>query len=354
MFKVFISAASLEKLCVNEMTKNEKDQCEWFLILSKQKAIYVDKDVYADIEADDPLFIFSESYQISFKEADFDFNDLDNQGTILSNSDSAFLLDLDEGTVSSLQQKLGVICQSTNNLSECALATHSTRLTLITGEKMHSWKELFQSVSRVPSNSLVIIDRYIFGFQKPNHGYLEGLENIKSIIQNVLPKNLGSPYHILLIFDETDCSDRYYSRANVIKKLTDFINYTIKPSYSVIIEMLSVNRKSDYYEATHNRKILSNYFSVTAENLLKAFDRNGNGICDQDLTVEYLYTNSLNNQSDSAVRKTDRLLSLLSDMYKDAVIQLAKGSAVASPYQYECFNDTTKSINGLSNRLIHR
>lgn len=219
MFKVFISATSLEKLCVDEMAKDEKDQSEWFLILSKQKAIYVDKDIYADIEADDPLFIFSESYQISFKEADFDFNDSKNQEAILNHSDSAFLLDLDEVTVSNLQQKLGVICQSTNDLRDCVLATPSTTLSLITGEKKHSWKELFQSVSRVPSNSLVIIDRYVFGFQKPNHGYLEGIENIKSIIQNVLPKDLNAPYHILLIVDETDSPDRHYSRAKVIKNL---------------------------------------------------------------------------------------------------------------------------------------
>ena len=58
MFKVFISASSLERLCRNEMTKNREDQNSWFVILTKQNIIYLDKDVYKELDYDDPLFTY--------------------------------------------------------------------------------------------------------------------------------------------------------------------------------------------------------------------------------------------------------------------------------------------------------
>lgn len=38
------------------MTKNREDQNSWFVILTKQNIIYLDKDVYKELDYDDPLF----------------------------------------------------------------------------------------------------------------------------------------------------------------------------------------------------------------------------------------------------------------------------------------------------------
>ena len=77
MFKVFISIEALTKLCVEEMPKEKDRQCPWFLLLTKQNIIYLDRNIYDEWEdPKDPLFIFSESYQIGFRKAPMDFNSI--------------------------------------------------------------------------------------------------------------------------------------------------------------------------------------------------------------------------------------------------------------------------------------
>ena len=106
MLKVFISASSLEKLCVDEMSLSPKEQSSWFILLTKQNVIYLDKDICQDRGCDDPLFMFSQSYGITLKEASADYNiDLEaNPQDILNHPHDAFLLDIDQAKAEDIQE----------------------------------------------------------------------------------------------------------------------------------------------------------------------------------------------------------------------------------------------------------
>ena len=107
MFRVFISAASLEKLCLEEMSKDQNKQNSWFLLLSKQNIIYLDKNIYDEWEYNDALFTFSESYQIEFQHSKMDYNTLAKESpeTLLAEPQGAFLLDVDKETEKYIQKK---------------------------------------------------------------------------------------------------------------------------------------------------------------------------------------------------------------------------------------------------------
>ena len=281
MFSVFISAKSLENICIQEMCKSDQEKSEWFLLLTKQNVIYLDKNIYNEWEYGDPLFVFSESYQVEFKPANADYNSIvsTRPDSLLDEPQGAFLLDIDKETADTLQNKYGIVCQSTNDLDRCPLLEPACMFSLTASEKDHSWKELFNNENKIPSNSIIIVDRYLFGFEKVHRsGYYDGLTNIKEILRSVLPESLSCSYQVLILFDSNQStSDNYYNFDDLANNLDDFKKSLCKP-YEINIEIFSVSKGCFNYDETHNRKIISNYFICSAEHLIKAFHKDGSAI----------------------------------------------------------------------------
>lgn len=356
MFKVFISAESLEKICIEEMSKDLKDQSSWFVILTKQNIIYLDKNIYEHLDYSDPLFTFSESYQIEFKKSEVNYNEIlkDKPEAVLNEPQAAFLLDVKEDAAEMIQKEYGVICQSTEDLTLCKLAASDVKLTLFTGSIEHSWKELFDDGTKMPSNALIIIDRYIFGYEgKAKSGYNDGIENIERILLNVLPSTLNCDYHVLILFDEKQSSDRNFDLSKVDLMLECFKRDYLKRPYNIDIELFSVSSKAYNYECTHNREIISNYFISSADHLLKAFRKDGRAICNQDLRLEYLYSHGLRDRSDSAVKTMDYLLSKFSEMKQHGIEEEETASENASQYKAMLAGKSIP-IRDIKNRLISK
>lgn len=353
MFKVFISAKSLERLCINEMSKDKAEQNSWFVLLTKQDTIYLDRNIYDEIDYNDPLFVFSESYSINFKASDINYNEVINNTPelVLNEPNSAFLLDIDKDTALSIQGKYGIICQSTDDLSECSLANQDCNFSLIKNDNDHSWKELFDNGVSVPSNALIIIDRYIFGYEnKHKSRYFDGVNNIKQIIESVLPDSLDCDYHILILFDKNGCTDNDFNLDKVSKDLNWFNKNLGKP-YNIIIELYSITNQCSNYDATHDRRIISNYFIGTASHLIKAF-RRGVAICDQDIRVESAYSHGLFDKSDAVVKRMNNLYKQLQNMHKDGLSEFTNKSEKADEYMVMCGTNKYSTIADIKNRLI--
>ena len=356
MFKVFISIEALTKLCVEEMPKEKDRQCPWFLLLTKQNIIYLDRNIYDEWEdPKDPLFIFSESDQNGFRKSPMEFNSIikNTPEVVLSEPQGAFLLDVDKVTAESIQNNYGVICQSTTDLAECSLITNECKLTLLQNSTNHSWKELFKKGVSVPSNSLIIVDRYIFGYEgKLNSNYGDGVENIKQILQCILPKTLSCEYHVLVLFDANSSKDKCFDIKKVSKQLENFKNNVLKRPFNVEIELYSVTNKCANYEDTHNRKIISNYFMCSADHLLKAFRHDGTVICNQDIRVECVYSHGINDFSDSAVATIDHLVSQFQNMHQTGIAEYNNNTQNANEYVVMCGTNQSSTVNDIKNRLL--
>ena len=354
MFKVFISASSLEQLCLNEMSLPPKEQSNWFVLLTKQNVIYLDKDICQDWSCEDPLFMFSQSYEIDLKEAPVDYNaDLNsNPQDILNHPHDAFLLDMDQAKADAIQSQYGVICQSTKDLSHCVVSEKGCHFSLKKGEIDHTWSELFADKENVPANSLIIIDRYIFGYEgNYRSGYRDGVNNIKKILSSALPINVNCDFHVLVIFDATSSTDRYFNLDTVAKELEDYRVNVLKRPYPVDIELFSVSSKNLQYDETHNRRILSNYFVVTADHLLKAFRRDGSAITTQKLNLDYSFSEGLRDRSDLPQKEIDYLASKLKALFSSACADIINGEAHSCEYVYY-INGQQDTLAHMKNRLI--
>ncbi len=357
MFKVFISASSLEKMCLNEMTKSRDEQSSWFLVLSNQRIIYLDKNVYEDWDYDDPLFTFSESYGVDLQPATANFNETcsDTPVKLLNEPQTAFLLDVDQETAKSITEQYGVLCQSTNDLSKCPLDIIERKRTFSEGEKTNTWEMLFERVKNLPSNTLIIVDRYIFSYDNKHHSNcIDGLENIKKILKSVLPKTLSCEYHVLIMFDSSrECNiDNRFNIVEFAKKLDYFKNNVLKRPYPILIELYSVSRKCSHYDATHNRRIISNYFMGFADHMIKAVHSEGEAICDQDIRLESVYSHGLHDDSDPAVKALNKLVKGLRLLHKDAIKEVKTNGENAHEYNVICGIDEKTGVRDVRNRII--
>lgn len=305
---IFISSSSLRELCIKEGCKDSSEQLEWFWVISQQNKIFLDESVPDELDQDDPLFIFSLNYGSDFEKSPNNYNNPNISDNIfLDGSQSAYLLDTNIDIAKNIQRKYGVICQSTRDLSICPLVEQAKLWSLDTEEKNHSWKELFQSDTKVPSNALIIIDRYLFSYDGDS-SFVDGINNIKQILSSVVPRTLECPYQVLILFDETK-NDRNFSIEYFREELCNFVEEELDCSFPIEIELLSINKDCNNYGDTHNRRILMNYAVVSTDHLLKAFRSDGRSvICDQDIKIEYLYSGGLYDRSDASDKKARKLL----------------------------------------------
>lgn len=354
MFKVFISASSLERLCLNEMSLPLKERSNWFVLLSKQNVIYLDKDIYSTWTLDDPLFMFSQSFGITFKEAESNYNDVaaNNPTSFLEHPHDAFLLDLNPEQAEDIKNKFGVMCQSTQDLSKCPIAESGCHFNLVKNCRGHSWSELFADSSKIPSNSLIIVDRYLFGYEGRLHsGYVDGVNNIKQILSAALPQNISCDFNVLIIFDAESSTDHNFDLDAVASELEYYKTNDLRRPYNIDIELLSVTSQCPRYEETHNRRVLSNYYIVYAEHLLKAFKQYGESMTTQKLNLDLSYSEGLRDRSDVPQKAIDNLVSKLQELFYSARYAIQNNTAICGEYTYY-INGQLDKADHLKNRLL--
>lgn len=347
MFKVFISSKSLERLCLAEMSKDKEGQSAWFLVLSKQNIIYLDKDVYSEWDYGDPLFTFSESYGVDLKKSGIDFESMadPSNGQFPFEPQGAYLLDVSEDTANTIQNDYGIICQSTDDLTKCPLSESERRFSLRKNEKGHSWKDILSCELTIPSNAIVIIDRYLFAYDHSyNVGFKNAISNIKDIMRCVLPTQLKTDYHIIILYNEEN-RDKHYN-IDTLARVFEKYKGTLKRPYNIIIEFMSIPKEYNGYEVTHHRKIISNYFIVSADQHIKAF-RGCQQAATQDVRCEYAYSAGLRNVSDPPMKSIETTLSSIHDMIEDGVKDTEQKGFV-----YDTTKGVKQNISEVVNRLV--
>ena len=168
-----------------------------------------------------------------------------------------------------------------------------------------SWDSFFRSDvinAKIPSNALIIVDRYLF------RSFDDGLQNLMDILDAILPKTLCGCYHILLITDDSQIIEAKNCRFRTIDAAVSEIQ-SVVPSlerpYDILLETLLVHKAEKpaygqkrspeentlirFYQETHNRHIFSNYFNVSAEHALCAVreSKKGNLIASFKQTIAF-------------------------------------------------------------------
>ena len=298
MISIFTTKDNLESICLDESKK------PWLDIIIKLKEVFVNDDnIFSDdIDIDDDPFYTLDEMQIDIISSKKDYiNDIpSNPVLVLKQPSGIFLLDIPSEKASQIQMDYGVICQSTNELDYKPLTQSHFPTELIEGEMGKSWNNMIAQFKKLPSNSALIIDAHLFAedkFDESHNCYDErkrdGLNNVYEILDSLLPLSFKDTYHIGVLITDTDkakasrrtrsnlTNDRIASAINKLKK-------NLNRSYPINIEVVFFDQSDDGHKLIHNRRILSNYFIVTAEYKLAAL-RNSRSLCGQSIAAFPLF-----------------------------------------------------------------
>lgn len=225
------------------------------------------------------------------------------------------------------------------------------------------WNTVLKDLISLPSSAIIFIDRYLF---KSN--FEETKQNIREVLEQLLPKSFSKDYqyHVSFIFDSNALPEMPFE--NLSKEITSTVN-SLRPNIIMQVELIGVSSTyKRFYHDIHNRRIISDYYIVRADNSLRAYsqpmDDNGNVFpgaifnksnCLQTLTPQRLFTmNSLDAQSDAPVRSINTTIksiqSFSNKMMKMKKINLEKNCGI--DYIYSLNGEIRDLGNGVQNRLI--
>lgn len=166
--------------------------------------------------------------------------------------------------------------------------------------KGFSWKQFFTShgrdMSLIPNNALIITDLYLFDILE------QGIQNVSAILEEIMPEAFDSEYHLLIV---TDISLNNAVTTEFAIKEIQKIRANINRSYPITLEVLFISRQKvkpttpdesalfNLYSASHDRKIYSNSFIMTAShglNAVKEYKGKSQSRWDQTIRLECNYS----------------------------------------------------------------
>ena len=130
--------------------------------------------------------------------------------------------------------------------------------------KNDGWGKLLGSMKDESINSIFINDRNLFtnvynysSFKGDKELKNLGVQNMRIFFDEILPKNLKIPFHILICTEQTT-DIRFESK--IIEAINDLtIGIKSLRDYIIIVEFILYNSGTRHYAYTHNRRMLFNY-----------------------------------------------------------------------------------------------
>ena len=160
MFNICTTQTILENILLDESSK-------WCQIICDIQKIYIKvEDVEVLDSADSIINIASARYDIAvLDKSEFIDSIYQDHSKVLENPGSVYILDIKTEEAEALQKDYGVICMSAKRLDNHILTNLSTEMTYEAGESNNdtcNWRYVLQDFQHIPSNTLIICDRYIF------------------------------------------------------------------------------------------------------------------------------------------------------------------------------------------------
>ena len=343
MFKVFIAEKILRNIILAESRRPNNLRSNLFKILKSAPNLYVAMDA-PDLEWIKEL---KDSYGLSVDTTRTEYIKQipAKPESVLKNPSSLFILDISFAEAKKIQVEYGVMCRSGVDTNVSTLIDINDEHTTDKNKPLgRGWDTVLDSVEFLPSNALILTDRYLF--KTTNAKFGNGFDNVRSILTELLPRDLNTTYHITVIFDK-DSIHALYDFQTIAKRLND-IKEEFKRPYPITMEVLGITGKNDTYYNLHNRRIVSNYFVVKMDYSLAAFDK-AVGTADQTITPQVLFTeDSLNRHSTAPLKSMEQIISTLREFSNS----LSSPHTKHDSYYYAVNGEWMEKCNTIRNRLI--
>lgn len=321
MFKTLISDTIYDRINIAEGKKPSKAQSYLYKVLKKQPVTVLSK---------------AETERLKNKPED-----------VLKHPSSLYILDIPKETAENIQRDYGVICLSGDNPDISLLIDINDEHTTEEREPLEKgWDSVLNSVEHLPSNGLILTDRYLFNNDNPNYG--NGFDNVRSILTELLPDELNTTYYITIIFDK-DHINESYDFNSISKELNSIVDsFRQKCNYPITLEVLGITNKNRMYHHLHNRRIVSNYFVVKMDYSLAAFNKTI-GTAEQTIIPQVLFTeDSLTGVSSPPLKSLQQITKNLKKFSQ----ALLWSPTIHSTYKYAVDGERKEKCYAIRNRLI--
>lgn len=266
---------------------------------------------------------------------------------VLKHPSALYILDVPSAEALAIQKQYGVMCLSGANPDISPLIDVNDIHISKEYEKLgRGWDTVLDSVETLPSNALLLTDRYLFAFRKPTAG--DGIANIRDILNELLPKQFpGGNYHVTIIFDNM-AKDTTYTFNEIASQLEQ-VKLQLKRDYPVTMEVLGITPDCSIYNKLHNRMIISNYYMVEASHKLAAFNKEVSTARQLLFPLSLFTESSINGQSTPPLDAINQTLTTLRDFSKS--LQKLPES-VHSTYLYAVNGQRRDKCMSIINRLL--
>jgi len=347
MFGIVSTISTIEKVI--------KDNPQWRKIIEDVDSLFLlrDKDIESPI-----LALLSQAGKISFDES---ISNFPSRNTIEKFCGCAFIFsNLSKEEADLIQMRYGIICQSTSSLDASIITQiDPDHFELLNNEGYYGWRRICEGLTkpRIPSNCLIINDRNIFANDYPTQDRTPGLDNLENLLDVLLPQSYADgvnnddtiPFQVLINCDwgtlhrpPMDLKESYNTFANRINK----IKRKLGRQYPITIEFIALKRDNDFFSETHNRRIYSNYYTISCDHKVAAF-KGGHSRCSQSIDVLKLFSKLEKEKSDQPVKGHNSFMNNMTESVK-RWMDISK----INSYAFSQNGDTRPVIHKISNRLI--
>ena len=318
MFKIFITESLHNSITEAEGRKPTQQRSNLYKILSKYK-----KEIHT-LSSDETLKLKNSPEKF------------------LNNPSSLYILDITKDEAAAIQKQYGVMCLSGDNPDVSALIDVNDAFV---SNKFHQldkgWDSVLDSVESLPSNALILADRYLFRNIEAKDG--DGFDNIEVILDQLLPQQFaGGDYHVCILFNKEKSAFKFIDIANGL----EIVRQGVDRPYQIKMEVIGFDTHTSIHDKLHNRVIISNYYMVEAGHKLAAFNRYY-GTARQTIYPLALFTeSSLMGASSAPLRAIKQNLAAIKD-FSEYVTKVK----TFDKYLY-ALNGERKDCNGIQNRLL--
>ena len=225
----------------------------------------------------------------------------DEPNIIAEEPRSAFILNISKEKAVEYQSNFGVLVQSSENIDDNILRNsffkELPKGTIVESGSKKGWYNLFH-FELPPTNSIVITDDYLLSNEE--NKTLVGVPNLKEIFDALLPVDLKVPFHILILTNDNDKSQKH---CEILAGRLKAIIVSLR-EYPIHFEIV-------FTTALHKRKLFMNYISITCDKGFAMFTIKDLKTVrsDNDFRSEMLFTRLNANEGDTVLKSDNILLS---------------------------------------------
>lgn len=148
-----------------------------------------------------------------------------------------------------------------------------------------SWPALLSPVGKLPMNSLVLLDSYLFSSLR------EGKRNLLSLLDSLLPATLHEDFHLLLV----TTNPRNILNEEVLANLFSELRVTLNRPYHLVLGLLTHGERDKRF---HRRAWVSNYHLGISDRGFDCFGEDGQVKSHNDIRIQGAFRDAQTPYSD--------------------------------------------------------